>query len=375
MARLLLDIQSVMKKNNLVYGCTIRHKGRKINLRDSYKLIQAPLGDFAKMFDLDEGKREAIPYNFYTMETISNRAHIHVDDMMDCFELTEDKQKFMEICREEMENGCHNFYCDSFGNIDHVAYYCYYHRLDCEVLRAGMKVFREWIWNFTESTLRNPVDIWEFMTASSFADHYFQYVGCYDLCYELQGNLRSFVQESVRGGICYANDEFTKLLVTLGIADFDMTSMYPSAMERIGKELGGYPAGPAKMLEDLYTWPIPHRHYIVRITVDSINKYQQIPFVSLKIDGKVRRFNKGELVPSTCVVDRITLEDWVKFCGVEFTMLQGVYWNEEGVDDVKTVIRDLFDLRNEYKATYSHAECGQINHEFCIWKTRIEKIT
>ena len=147
MARQLSDIRSVMKKNNLIYGCAIYHKGRQIKLRDSYKLIQAPLADFSKMFDLDMSKREAIPYNFYTMETVSNRAHVNVDEMMEYFELDEDKVKFMEICREEMENGCNNFYCDSFGNIDHVAYYCYYHRLDCEVLRGGMKVFRERIWN------------------------------------------------------------------------------------------------------------------------------------------------------------------------------------------------------------------------------------
>ena len=350
MARQLADIRFVMKKNNLLYSSTICHKGREIKLRDSYKLIQSPLSGFSKMFDLDMSKREAIPYNFYTVETISNKAHVHVDEMMVHFPLEEDKVKFMEICREEMENGCHNFYCDSFGNIDHVAYYCYYHRLDCEVLRAGMRVFRERIWNFTEQTLRQPVDIWEYMTASSFADFYFQHRGCYDMCYELQGNLRSFVQESVRGGICYANPEFVKMMIRLGISDFDMTSMYSSAMERIGKELG-YPAGPAKLLKNTTEWPIPHRHYIVRITVDSIGKYQQIPFVSLKIDGKVCRFNKGETVPHTCVVDRITLEDWVKFCDIRFTILEGVYWDEEGVKEVESVVRDLFDLRNQFKAT------------------------
>ena len=144
------------------------------------------------------------------METITNHAHVRMNDVMEYFELEGDREKFLEICREEMDNGCMNFYCDAFGNIDHVAYYCYYHRLDCEVLRRGMQVFRERIKNFTGDTLRFPVDIWEFMTASSFADYYFQQHGCYDLCYELQGNLRSFVQESVCGGICYANEEFIK---------------------------------------------------------------------------------------------------------------------------------------------------------------------
>ena len=129
-----------------------------------------------------------------------------------------------------------------------------------------------------------------------------------------------------------------------------MTLMYPSAMERIGKELG-YPAGPAKLIENLQSWLLPYRHYIVRVRINSINRYQQIPFVSLKIDGKVQRFNKGETVPDTCVVDRITLEDWIEFCEIEFEILEGVYWDEEGVKDVKTVIRDLFELRNQYKAT------------------------
>jgi len=153
------------------------------------------------------------------------------------------------------------------------------------------------------------VDIFDFTTASRFSDYYFQKRGCYRGVFELQSNNQAFVQEAVQGGICAVNEDYRKEEITLGVASFDMNSMYPSAMMRIGEECG-YPTGLAVMTptENL-SYPLSYRHYVVHIRIRAINKYQQIPLVSVKVKGIIKRLNRGDIPDCTFVVDKITLED------------------------------------------------------------------
>ena len=199
--------------------------------------------------------------------------------------------------------------------------------------------------------------MWQFVTLSSFADYYCGARSCYFNTYALQSNNRSFVQESVRGGICYANPKFVKTPITVGLGDFDMVSMYPSAQKRIGQE-GGYPMGPAAKIPThmLAIRPLPYFHYIIRIRITRITKYQQIPFVSLKIRGLVRRFNAGELPPEPLVVDKITLEDYDKYCGIEYEVIEGLCWDNEGITECKSTIVLLKELRDEYKRAGNPAQ-------------------
>ena len=92
--------------------------------------------------------------------------------------------------------------------------------------------------------------------------------------YELQGNTRSFVQESIRGGICYANPDYSKKEIMCGISDFDMIAMYSDVQERIGRQYG-YPTGPPNYLDENsdLSYPLPYLHYVVRVKLFSINKY------------------------------------------------------------------------------------------------------
>jgi len=131
-----------------------------------------------------------------------------------------------------------------------------------------------------------------------------------------------------------------------------MNSMYPSAMMRIGQE-GGYPTGPAAMIPPhmLNVTPLPYRHYIVRIRISRIGKHQQIPFVSVRdrTSGSIRRFNRGDTPDCTFFVDKITLEDWIEFCQIEYTVTEGLYWNQSGVTECAKTIQDLKHLRDRYK--------------------------
>ena len=147
-------------------------------------------------------------------------------------------------------------------------------------------------------------------TISSFADYYFQRSGCYEGCCSLQGNARAFVQESIRGGKCQANDKFVRQVVQGPVSDYDAVSLYPSSMWRLGQDLGGMPMGMARMIPTPINWPLDYQYYVVRIRILAITKWQQMPMVSLKIKGKVKYFNRGDIVSHlNFVVGRITLED------------------------------------------------------------------
>lgn len=50
------------------------------------------------------------------------------------------------------------------------------------------------------------------------------------------------------------------------------------------------------------------------------------------------------------VADKPTLEDYVNFCGIEFEVVEGLYWNSGGVHEVKDTVVSLNRLRDEYKA-------------------------
>ena len=279
------------------------------------------------MSQLEEGKKEAIPYDYYTVDNILLDEMVPIDDVKSFFKLDDDKALFENILVDEFEDlTAFNFDVDLTNcTMNPVQYYKYYHKHDCITLRRGVEVFRQRIKEFTSNTLGTEVDILLFATISSFADYYYQNRCCYMGCYELQSNNRSFVQEAVRGGICYANPLFCKQPITGGVSDFDMTSMYPSAQYRIGKEMG-YPMGEARKIPaDCLNYPLPYYHYIVRVKVLRITKHQQIPFISLKVNGIIQRYNRGELPPETLVVDKITLEDYIQFCGMEFELIGGLY--------------------------------------------------
>ena len=372
MVRHLYKVMSVCKKDNLLYGVTILHRRMKINLKDTYKIIPHKLLDFEKLFDLPEGKKEAMPYTFYNHDNIMSTRLSDLGEFRNALETEDLKHKFDDIVAEEVCLGCPNFHVDSIS-IDHVAYYMYYHKWDMITLMRGMQSYEARLTDFTSRQLDSQMDIKNFYTSSSFTDCYFQRKGCYDGVFELKGNLRSFVQEAVRGGICYANPNFVKRVITSGVADLDAVSEYPSAMKRIANECG-YPCGPCKLIQ-IFSYPLPYLYYIVRIRITNNGKYQQIPFVSVKVNGKILRFNRGDFPEQEFVVDKITLEDWIEFCDITFEILEGVYWDGDVNCEVGETILSLHDLRRYYKSIGSDLQaCTKLLMNEAYGKLVIKKV-
>jgi len=77
------------------------------------------------------------------------------------------------------------------------------------------------------------------------------------------------------------------------------------------------------------------------------------PVVSnrLRNKGNVKYFDYHNQPPGDMefVVDTITLRDWIDLAGIEYTFIEGIYWDKGGQDRIASFSRKIHELRQEYK--------------------------
>jgi hypothetical protein len=169
-------------------------------------------------------------------------------------------------------------------------------------------------------------------------------LGCYEGVCESSGNLRKFIAESIHGGRV-SSRENKMWDVKADIKIIDGKSLYPSAIKAICEELGGFPLGICKQITN---WSLRNTftHFIVKIKITKINKIQQLPFITYYSDGG--RNYTNDPPPNSVTVDKITLEDWEEFHGIEYDYIEGVYWSVGSNPIAGKHIQELYDVRNAY---------------------------
>ena len=343
----------VLEKDNNLYSAIYKVAGKTIRVKDSFKILPFALSKFQEMFHLSQGKKDHIPYSYFTEETLDtpwvrwDQAEVN-EHLVPPYKATDERQEFWQFVRD---NSGPTSYQITETHVNLLEFYKWYLRYDVEILKSGLLLFREQIKQFTADFLEGEsLDILDFLTIPSFADRVFSLKGCYEGVYEMNGNLRNFCQQSVSGGRAVVNRDFVKApIVGHDVTDFDATSLYPSAIERLCEELG-FPLGACKMIEDVKAPLDRYDHYVVKILVKDITRYQQLPVVCCKIKDKKVYFNRGDTVPVPVVIGRQGLEDWITFAGIDYEVLEGVYWNQGFNKKGAQTIRELFQLRLHYKA-------------------------
>lgn len=335
-------------KGGQIYSITIFHKNKKIEFRDSYKMISFPLSKFNKNFKLDKNlnKKEAIAYNYYTEENYDKI--IQIREYMKY--LPNDK---IDIFKDNMKEE------QSFDKIKQTfnptTYYKRYLKYDCLVLRGGMIEFDKQIKEITlddkgERKEENDfsMSIFDALTISSITDKFMMYKGAYDGIFEMCGNLRKYVSNAVSGGRVHANTQYVKKVINQVLADYDGVSLYPSAIYRLAREKG-YPLGKAKVYykNELSTWK--QKFYsVLTIRILHVNKKQQMPMICVR-GGDSLNYTNNPLPDKDIIVDNITLEDWIEHHQIEFEIIEGVYWNEGGNQKIGQLVQDLFNQRLKAK--------------------------
>jgi hypothetical protein len=340
-------------KNNQFYQGVIRYGGKRIIILDSLKHISIPLSKFKDTYKLKVGKKDIyMPYSLYNKQTITmktvNYELLKIDnDDKEVANIEKLNTPEKEECIEEFcfttKKGVKKF--------KHMDFMVSYLESDCLTLKHGFLKHRESIFKLCEDANTERLDIFDILTTSSLSYKLYKSVGTYNNVFELSGNKRRFVQESIIGG--RVSTKRNKKHISKFVMDYDACSLYPSAIYRLKQEYGGIPCGEAKNITNFDDIKY-NTYYVVEIKVNAINDNQQISFFNFIDKNGTRRYSgdykefRENNESGKIIVDRITLEDYVKYQGMEYEFIQGLYWDEfNPIMSEKT--HDLYELRKKYK--------------------------
>lgn len=350
----LYNDQVVFKDKKLINGVfnysTGYEKNKKtirVCVRDSYALIPERLSTFGEMFGLEQEK-EIMPYGIYNEKNLQKR-YIDLDEILKCFNNITKSDSYVNLKKKQFTDNCIKWGLLKDHKVDIIEYSSIYCKIDVEVLMSGYNTFRKWI-------LQDfGIDIIYYYTLASIADINLKKKGCYDGTYSLAGVPRYFIQKSVVGGRNMLRDN-KKQHVIKKISDFDAVSLYPSAMNRIMGFLKGLPKPlPMQSLinmnnENILNYLNKYDGYFVEIMITHIGKRRHMPLMSYIDDDGIRNWNDGDdALGKILCVNKTALNDFVNFQQVKFTLIKGYYYDEGFNDKIKTVIREMFDKRVEYK--------------------------
>lgn len=302
-----------------------------LNFVDSYKLISTKLADFEKAFKLQSGPKEEFPYEFYTSAIInSGKQFYRVEEVTP---YVKDVKRFMESL--EVVNKHFGLPKNGFPLVDYAKFYC---SRDVEILRDGYLKFRETVMESMQ------LDIMAFVSISSVSDTYMFNNDCYKDCVAIGGNVRNYVQNCIYGGRVMTNSNNPYIVIGNDLDDFDGVSLYPSAMERLAKEYG-YPIGIPMLIRNEARFrelmADPQATVYCRIRITKIKIKRQFPLISIVRNG-IRQYVNEENIE--VFVDKIFLEDLIKFQGIEYEFIDGYYFFGYNTNVGKT-IRHMFEAR------------------------------
>lgn len=341
-------------KNTKVMNAEILYNEKTIYFKDTLSIVSMKLADFPKSFNLECGQKEMFPYKYYTFENFEKLGCKGIISEAGKQEL---KHNWNQQQFEENLNKLGIVTGNEFNMVEYVKFYCCQ---DVRILKQGFQKFRKMCWESLK------IDVNKTLTAPSLANQYFAreiYEKIPDY-YLYGGIVRAFIQKAVYGGRCMTRLN-KRWSVNEELADFDAVSLYPSAMKRLYCVKGKPEVLKPKELNTNYllnntcaedeqpTKQKPISTYVVEILITNINKHLAFPCVVYK--DKSTNTNKNDdgenAIGKTAVVDNITLEDWIKYNGLECEVLRGYKWTGEKSFLIRDIIQNLHLLRCEYKKT------------------------
>lgn len=376
----------IWKDEHLMQGefTYIKTNGKRIKIiiKDSYALISTELRKFPEMFKLKGIQKEAFPYDLYCSPKILGRKKVRVSEALMYIHKEEDVNQFLENIKDKI------IIEDNFKYFDHIEYMRFYCNQDVRVLYEGITKFRKQVLEMSN----NELDIYEIPSAASLAHRYHLLNGSFDGIYKLNGYPAFFIRNTVVGGLVMTNDnnkikiEDGKVYIngelkpkykreSIAIADNDVNSLYPAAMVR----LGGYLKGTPKIIEKEnlnYEWLQNNTDgYFVDIKITKVNKHRNMPCIPIKMlnennlpenryDDRLWAIDNlkdlEKLIDKEIHVNKISLEDLVKYHDIEFKIIKGYYYNEGRNQISSEITQDLFDLRLKFKDKSNYNPIEQV---------------
>jgi hypothetical protein len=296
-----------------------------IKIQDSYSLIPMTLRDFSKCFNLQEEK-EFLPYDIYTRNNVIRR-YLHINEF----------KKYKNF--NEFLNNCKKWNCINNYLVDIIKYSSMYCYIDCMLLKNGYETFKKYINEITELNIDN------YISCASISNAYLEKEGVYKGVYKVKGIVREYIQKAVVGGRVMTRDNM-KWYIRKSIQDFDAVSLYPTAMTR----LGGFINGKPKILKtNEYSIIKNYDSYIIDVKILKVGKRRHFPLMSFINEKSNTRDFTNDITGKILTLGKIALEDLIKFQGIQFEILGGIYYDEGRNCKLKDVIKHLFDERTKMK--------------------------
>ena len=146
-------------------------------------------------------------------------------------------------------------------------------------------------------------------------------------------NLRSMLIKQKKIGEKPLEDTRKIMVLNCKVDDLDENSQYPGAMSRLGREIGGLLMGVPKAFnneeedeecEHMSMTQLQEQDgYFMNIDITKVGKKRKFPLISRKNEEGIRIHNNDT---GTMWVNRINLEDLIKFQEIEFKTLKGYYF-------------------------------------------------
>ena len=322
---------------------TIKGKFNSVNfeLRDSLLLISMPLKSFNKTFKLGDTIKEVISYNMYNKTDCIQRKLIPISEGLEWVKNDGlDEEQFLN----NIEKWNLRTADDYFDCIQYSRFYC---EIDCDILEKGYNTFNKWMQELVNINIDNV------LTLASLAHRFFINEGCYEGVNELAGTPQQFIQKCVVGGrvMCSENK---KNIENSGkkIMDFDAVSLYPSAMAR----MDGYLKGLPRVIDNFDFNSIKqYDGYFLEIIIKSVGIARKFPTMSFVNENGIRTFT-NDMVGKTIFIDKIALEDAIKYQNIEFEVVRGYYFDEGFNTKINETIQHIFNERKKLKAQKNPAE-------------------
>lgn len=330
-----------LRKGSKWLSATLKFNSKTIQVKDSYSIIPAPLKAFGKMFGLEISK-EIFPYDLYNSETLKS-------DYIDCTTFISSLPKYTN---QEIEDAIKKSKAKCGKRINLKYYALYYCMIDVKVLKDGFNVFSK---GLKESF---GINVTSFITISSLSNYLLNQSLVGKNVVQYNGVIRSYIQQAVYGGRCMTSYN-KQYKLNEKVADFDATSLYPSAIIRLS-ELK-YPVGyPSKIktsinkiidsVDDL-TDEL-NKPCIVDVEILEIKNKLPFPIIVKKTEAGNLNDDSDEMIGYKFTVDDIYLKDLITFQGCKLKILQGLYWSktsEEPSIAMRNLIQDCFNQRLKYK--------------------------
>jgi hypothetical protein len=334
-----LNIQNIIKTGSMVKTLSGNFNGKRLTFRDSYSMIPDKLKNFSEMFGLSS-KKEIMPYKVYTQKNITLNS-IPLKEALAVLnaDMVKEDEKVEEVFTKLAEdNDCLMYSEEGELMFNHIKYAQFYCEQDCQVLMEGFETFRGWIQEAFN------LDALDYISLPSLSYAYLHKESCLDGLYEVASTPRIFIQKCVKGGRVMVRDN-KKLPVQKELNDFDAVSLYPSAMSQMG-----FLKGKPKVIPQGATFEQLSQYdgYFVEITNVKTSKHLHFPLQSTFADNRrnyVNVFNKEDVL----CLDKIALNDFVKYQGATFDLKRGYYYDEGFNNKIQETMTYLFSKRLEHK--------------------------